>query len=86
MPEMSTKANRPPIKPPFILSKLDLMRREISKIVVAFKEAILIKASGAKGFNNIWFSINISYSKNKILKLLKLKKKGLIKSPLIFNF
>ena len=35
------------------LSKLDFMRRTSRKIVVAFREVILMKARGAKGFNNI---------------------------------
>tara|TARA_S200000501_G_scaffold57791_1_gene48045 strand:- start:193 stop:468 length:276 start_codon:yes stop_codon:yes gene_type:complete len=53
IPKMSIKAKRPPIKPPFNLSKLDFIRSISRKNVVAFKEVILIKARGAKGFNNI---------------------------------
>ena len=53
IPEISIKANRPPINPPFNLSKFDFMRRINRKNVVALREVILKKASGAKGFSNI---------------------------------
>ncbi len=72
IPEISIKANRPPINPPFSLSKLDFMRRISRKNVVALREVILMKARGAKGFNNINF-FYIYYSKKKFLKLLKKK-------------
>ncbi|MDC3077928.1 hypothetical protein OA324_01295 [Prochlorococcus sp. AH-716-O05] len=53
MPDIRIKAKRPPIKPPFSLSKLDFIRRTSRKNVVALREVILMKAKGAKGFNNI---------------------------------
>ena len=53
MPEIRIKANRPPIKPPFNLSKLDFIRRINRKNVVALSELILINAKEANGFSNI---------------------------------
>ena len=53
IPEIRIKAKRPPIKPPFNLSKLDFIRRIDRKSVVALRELILIKAKGANGLNNI---------------------------------
>ena len=50
---MSIKAKSPPIRPPFNLSKFDLIRSIDKKIIVAFKEEILKKVNGEKGFNNI---------------------------------
>ena len=74
IPEISSKANNPPIKPPFNLSKFDFIRRIRRIKIVAFKEVILKKTKGAKGFNNIYL-LNNYYFKNKIQKLLKLFKK-----------
>ena len=49
---MSIKAKRPPIMPPFNLSKFDLIK-SISKIkIVALREEIFKKINGLKGFNN----------------------------------
>ena len=53
IPEIRIKAKRPPIKPPFNLSKLDFMRRINRKNVVALSELILKKAKEANGFSNI---------------------------------
>tara|TARA_B100000965_G_C18938266_1_gene476134 strand:+ start:287 stop:484 length:198 start_codon:yes stop_codon:yes gene_type:complete len=53
IPEISIKAKRPPIKPPFNLSKFDFKRRANRKRVVALREVILIKAKGVNGFSNI---------------------------------
>ena len=44
------------MKPPFNLSKFDFMRRIKRKKVVALRDVIFIKASGAKGFKNIFLS------------------------------
>jgi len=74
IPDKSIKAKRPPISPPFNLSKFDFIRRIDKKIIVAFKEEIFNKVNGLKGFNNISLSLYISiYSKNKFLKLHKKK-------------
>ena len=53
IPEMSIKAKRPPISPPFNLSKFDLIKRIDKKIIVAFREEIFRKVNGLKGFNSI---------------------------------
>ena len=53
MPEISVKAKRPPIIPPFNLSKFDFIRRTDKKIMVAFKEEIFKKVNGEKGLSNI---------------------------------
>ena len=56
MPDMSIKAKRPPISPPFNLSKFDLIKSIDKKIIVAFREVILKKVNGEKGFSNISFA------------------------------
>ena len=53
IPEMSIKAKRPPINPPFNLSKFDFIRRIDKKTIVAFRDEIFKKVNGEKGFNNI---------------------------------
>ena len=53
IPEISIKANRPPINPPFNLSKLVFIRRIKRKKAEALRLVILIKANGANGFSNI---------------------------------
>ena len=53
IPDMSIKAKRPPIRPPFNLSKFYFIRRIDKKTIVAFKEEIFKKVNGEKGFNNI---------------------------------
>ena len=53
IPDMSIKAKRPPINPPFNLSKFDLIKRIDKKTIVAFREEIFKKLNGLKGFNNI---------------------------------
>ena len=53
---MSIKANNPPIKPPFNLSKFDFIKRIDKKTTVAFREEIFKKVSGEKGLNNISFT------------------------------
>ena len=53
IPDISIKAKRPPISPPFNLSRFDLIRRIDRKTIVAFRDEIFKKASGLKGFNNI---------------------------------
>ena len=53
IPEMSIKAKRPPISPPFNLSKFDFIKRIIKKKTVAFREEIFKKENEKKGFNNI---------------------------------
>ena len=53
MPDIRIRANKPPINPPLILSKLDLIRSIKRKKVVALREVILIKAREENGFNNI---------------------------------
>ena len=53
IPDISIKAKRPPISPPFNLSKLDLIKSIDRKTIVAFREEIFRKVNGEKGFNNI---------------------------------
>ena len=53
IPDMSIKAKRPPISPPFNLSKFDLINRIDKKTIVAFREEIFHKVNGQKGFNKI---------------------------------
>ena len=54
IPDISIKAKRPPISPPFNLSKFDFIKRIDKKTMVAFKEVIFKKVSGEKGFNNMY--------------------------------
>ena len=69
IPDISIKAKRPPISPPFNLSKFDLIRRIDKKTMVALREEIFKKVNGYKGFNNIfWQNKIILYSKNKFKK------------------
>ena len=53
IPDKSIKAKRPPIRPPFNLSKLDLIKSIDRKTIVALREEIFRKVNGEKGFNNI---------------------------------
>jgi len=53
IPEIRIKAKRPPINPPFNLSKFDFIKRIVKKTIVAFRDEIFKKANGKKGFNNI---------------------------------
>ena len=53
IPDMSINAKRPPISPPFNLSKFDLIKRIDKKTTVALREEIFKKVNGLKGFNNI---------------------------------
>ncbi len=53
IPDMSIKAKRPPISPPFNLSKLDLIKSIDRKTIVALREEIFKIVNGKKGFNNI---------------------------------
>ena len=46
MPDMSIKAKRPPIRPPFNLSKFYLIKRIDKKTIVAFREDIIKKVNG----------------------------------------
>ena len=46
IPEMSIKAKRPPIIPPFNLSKFDLIKSIDKKTMVAFRDEIFKKANG----------------------------------------
>ncbi len=46
IPDMSIKAKRPPISPPFNLSKLDLIKSIDKKTIVAFREEIFKKVNG----------------------------------------
>jgi len=46
IPDMSIKANRPPISPPFNLSKFDLIKRMDKKTMVALREEIFKKVKG----------------------------------------
>jgi len=46
IPEMSIKAKRPPISPPFNLRKFYLIKRIDKKTIVAFREEILKKVNG----------------------------------------
>ena len=52
-PDISIKAKRPPIIPPFNLSKFDFISSIKRKKVVAFRVLIFIKANGDKGFSKI---------------------------------
>ena len=56
IPDMSIKAKRPPISPPFSLSKFDLIKSIDKKTIVAFKEEIFKKLNGINGFNNIFLT------------------------------
>ena len=53
IPDISINAKRPPIRPPFNLSKLDLIKSIDRKTIVALREEIFKKVNGKKGFNNI---------------------------------
>ena len=57
IPDMSIKAKRPPISPPFNLSKFDLINSIDKKTTVALREEIFRKINGLKGFNNIFGGI-----------------------------
>jgi len=46
IPEMSIKAKRPPIIPPFNLSKFDLIKSIDKKTIVALREEIFKKVNG----------------------------------------
>ena len=46
IPDISIKAKRPPISPPFNLSKLDLIKSIDRKKIVAFREEIFKKVNG----------------------------------------
>ena len=46
IPDISIKAKRPPISPPFNLSKLDLIKSIARKTIVALREEIFKKANG----------------------------------------
>ena len=46
IPEMSIKAKRAPISPPFNLSKLDFIKSIDKKTIVAFREEIFKKVNG----------------------------------------
>ncbi len=46
IPNMSIKAKKPPINPPFNLSKFDLIKSIDKKTTVAFREDIFKKVSG----------------------------------------
>ena len=50
---MSSNAKRAPIKLPFSLSKLDLIRRIKRNKIVVFKDVIVKKDKDEKGFNSI---------------------------------
>ena len=52
IPVIRINANKPPINPPFNLSKFDFIRRVNNKNVVAFREVIFIKANGFYGFSS----------------------------------
>ena len=68
-PDISIKAKRPPISPPFNLSKFDLIKSIDKKTIVAFREEIFKKVNGIKGLNNIFFAeYNLNDSKNKFIK------------------
>ena len=47
---MSVRAKRPPIRPPFKRSRFDFRSRSKSKVDVAFKDAILTRVKGQRGF------------------------------------
>ena len=46
IPDISIKAKRPPISPPFNLSKLDLIKSIERKTIVALREEIFKKVNG----------------------------------------
>ena len=46
IPDKSSKAKRPPIRPPFNLSKFDLIKRIDKKTMVALREEIFKKVNG----------------------------------------
>ena len=46
IPDISIKAKRPPISPPFNLSKLDLIKSIARKTIVALREENFKKANG----------------------------------------
>ena len=56
IPDISIKAKRPPISPPFNLSKFDLIKRIDRNTIVALREEIFKKVNGEKGFNNIYLA------------------------------
>ena len=59
IPDMSIKAKRAPIRPPFNLSKFDLINSIHKKTIVALREEIFRKVNGLKGFNNILAEYNL---------------------------
>ena len=46
IPDISIKAKRPPITPPFNLSKFDLIKSIDKKTIVALREEIFKKVNG----------------------------------------
>ena len=60
IPDMSINAKRPPISPPFNLSKFDLIKSIDKKTMVALREEIFRKVNGLKGFNNILAKYNLA--------------------------
>ncbi len=46
IPDMSIKAKRPPINPPFNLSKFDLIKSIDKKTIAAFRDEIFKKVNG----------------------------------------
>ena len=46
MPDISIKAKRAPINPPFNLSKFDLIKSIDKKTIVAFRDEIFKKVNG----------------------------------------
>jgi len=60
IPDKSIKAKRPPIRPPFNLSKFDLNKSNAKKTIVALREEIFRKVNGLKGFNNILAEYNLA--------------------------
>ena len=46
IPEISIKAKRPPISPPFNLSKFDLIKSIDRKMMVALRDEIFKKVNG----------------------------------------
>ena len=66
IPDISSKAKRAPISPPFNLIKFDLIKRIDKKTIVAFSDEIFKKVNGYKGFKNISLEkYNMFDSKNK---------------------
>ena len=57
IPDISIRAKRPPISPPFNLSKFDLIKSIDKKTIVAFREEIFKKVNGKNGFNNISLAV-----------------------------